>query len=205
LLDASGTDVLAQRKGVTFPAEEDAHREAQRSRRALERAARLAEGFHLVEHLLLRPRSAPDDDLLAVCTDADCEACIGMADPYSFRATVVVPALVGRFANYDFRRFVERTLREQAPAHVHLKVCWVDDEDLRRFEQAYGNWLTELSRPVPDAADSSRAQNALIAVLSQLRSVYPPVHLHDCADDGGGPSALLDHSILGSREDIDDG
>ncbi|MCP5109403.1 MAG: hypothetical protein GY953_01060 [bacterium] len=196
--------LLGDRGDQAFPDREDAWRERARSQEAVFRAGRLSEGFHLVEHILLRPRVAPGDTLLAVCTDGDCETCTGFLDPYSFRATVVVPATVGRFLNAEFRRFAEATMREAAPAHIHLKICWVDESDLASFEAAYGRWLAEMSRDIVAPGELSDAQNDLLAVMSALRSVYPQVHLHDCTDDGGGPPAVLDNSILGSREDIED-
>ncbi len=202
---AADAVLLAGLGDRTFEDREDARRERTRAQEAVFRAARHSEGFHLVEHVLLRPRIAPDDRLLAVCTEGTCETCTGFLDPYSFRATVIVPAFAGRFLNADFRRFAEATMREAAPAHIHLKICWVDESDLADFEKAYGRWLAEMSRDPVDQGELTDAQNDLLTVMAELRSVYPQVHLHDCTDDGGGPPAVLDNSILGSREDIEDG
>ncbi len=165
-----------------------------------------SEGFHLIEHILLRPRlSAPCDPrpgrsdacLLNICID-DCDDCPGKVDPYSFRVTVVIPARVRRFENLDFRAFFEQTLRLEAPAHVHVKICWVDPAPLQVFEDAYRPWLIELAKPDPDPLALAEKQNALVAALENLRSVYPPATLHDCREDAGERPAVLNQSTLGT-------
>lgn len=163
------------------------------------------EGFHLVEHILLRPQTLEDcpvesDCLLAVCVGEDCNSCSGLVDPYSFRVTAVVPYWPERFRNMDFRRFFEATLRQEAPAHVHIKICWVDQEAMGNFEEAYRNWLEENAKPKPDRIHRATLQNKLIAVLASLRSVYPETTLQDCVEGEERTPLLLDHSILGSTK-----
>ena len=41
------------------------------------------------------------------------------------------------------REYVNRLLRTEAPAHVHLKICWVSNRQLRVFEWRYRQWLEE--------------------------------------------------------------
>ncbi|MGV3589271.1 MAG: hypothetical protein ACO1OF_19850 [Adhaeribacter sp.] len=83
----------------------------------------------IVEHLLLRPRFY-GQALLPVCLDPDCETC-GEEDPYSFRLTVVLPGWLGLFQNLDYRRFAERLIRLETPAHLLPKICWVGNEVCR--------------------------------------------------------------------------
>jgi hypothetical protein len=97
------------------------------------------EGFHLIEHILLRP-AAEGDPLMDVCLDPSCEAC-GDEDPYSFRVTVALPYWPERFRVTQFRDFLERALRTEAPAHVHVRVCWVSNEQMAELDAAYGAWL----------------------------------------------------------------
>jgi hypothetical protein len=181
---------------------EDVAQVQDRARLALARAMRLREGMHLLEHVLLRPR-ATGDRLLAVCSEGTCDCCPGLVDPYSFRATAILPA-VGRFLDFDFRGHVEDTLREEAPAHVHLKVCWVAPEALAPFEVAYLRWLTVQSDPAAEEHVVGAARELLIDALGALRSVYPAVHLHDCSTGSEQRPALLDRSMLGSQKDGDD-
>jgi uncharacterized protein YegP (UPF0339 family) len=161
------------------------------------------EGFHLVEHLLLRPEiidgQLPDpSSLLSVCVDDDGNSCSGLVDPYSFRVTAVVPWWPERFQNTDFRRFFELTLREQAPAHVHVKICWVDQAAIQSFESAYLEWITAKADPASTAAVLRAAQQQMVDVLSNLRSVYEEVALRECMASEEEHPLLLDHSILGS-------
>jgi hypothetical protein len=81
----------------------------------------------VVEHLLLRPKF-PGDALFEVCSDAACCTC-GDEDPYSFRLTYVAPGWTAPF-NTDarLRSFADRTVREQTPAHLLPKTCWVGND-----------------------------------------------------------------------------
>lgn len=100
----------------------------------------------VVEHLLLRPKF-PGDALYPACTDGTChDSGCGDADPYSFRLTYVLPGWTAPF-NTDLtaRRFAERTIQEQTPAHLLVKTCWVgnDDAAFDRFEAAWLAWTAE--------------------------------------------------------------
>jgi len=158
------------------------------------------EGFHIVEHILLRPRTK-NDALLNICTDDDCTGCLGHMDPYSFRMTVVIPYWPDRFQNMDFRRHVEATLRMEAPAHTHVKICWVNEESLKDFEEKYDLWLREISRICPDPVQLSLRQSELLDVLLELRSVYPEAELHDCEEEQDENPLLLNRTILGSFDE----
>lgn len=155
------------------------------------------EGLHLVEHLLLRPLT-PDDRLMSVMLEPDCEPCVEDSDPYTCRATLVIPAWPARFASPTFRAFLEQTARTEAPAHVHLKVCWVDLEAMRTFEAAFLPWLQERALSQPDAAKLKATQRALVEALESLRSVYPTATLHDCQEDLGENPLLLGRAQLGT-------
>ncbi|MCW9708164.1 YegP family protein [Fodinibius salsisoli] len=152
------------------------------------------EGFFLVEHILLRPESK-EDNPLPICVSKDCTDCPGFRDPYSFRASLIVPYWPDRFDNLAFRRFFEQTARREAPAHVHLKICWADKNDIEQFESAYKAWLEANAQP---SEDSSEALNHLIDVMRKIRSVYPVATLHDCDEEEGENPLLLDNTALGT-------
>ncbi|MCP4121839.1 MAG: hypothetical protein GY751_08815 [Bacteroidetes bacterium] len=153
------------------------------------------EGFYLLEHLLLRPRSE-DDDFLPISVQDECY-CEGDEDAYSFRATCIMPYWIGRFDNMDFRNFVERTLREETPAHIFLKICWINQEQMSEFQEAYKEWLEEMEISPPNQTDLTEKQNNLIAVLNTLRNVYPVSYLYDCQETKNNP-VTLGQSILGT-------
>jgi uncharacterized protein YegP (UPF0339 family) len=161
-------------------------------------------GFHLVEHLLLRPITS-SDRVFKIARQADCSP--GYLDPYSFRATAVVPYWPQRFQNMDFRRYFEATLRSEVPAHIHLKICWVDRAAMVEFEQAFFGWLKlksgKLFRHTSLQANNqplSDAQNKLLDILQNLNSIYPQSQLFDCRLEGDTQSILLNQSKLGSNE-----
>ncbi len=145
-------------------------------------------GFHLVEHLIVRP-SKDADPLLSVCLDGNCDHC-GDEDPYSFKVSIVLPFWLKRFTNMHFRNYMESLFRSEAPAHVFLKICWVDKKEMAAFETAYAAWATGKAKyyaalPTPSGAAQSAYTEALknlLAALEALRTDFPIATLHDCID-----------------------
>jgi hypothetical protein len=101
------------------------------------------EGMHIVEHVLLRPRTTsttllslhnrPLDGGGSYIFDSD-------KDPYSFRITVVLPLNAGRFESSEFRSFTERLIRMETPAHIGIDFKWLSGSCGKRFEEAYIAW-----------------------------------------------------------------
>ena len=164
-----------------------------------------AEGFHVVEHLLLRPLSAVDPLLPVQLPNPEGPECVEVADPYSFRATVVLPSWPRRFADIQFRRFVERTLREEAPAHVFVRICWVSHTQMQEFEDAYEAWGVSRARHPNQTGPSNGASHyaarlaELMENLHGLINVHPLARLHDDRALGGdAPAVTLDNTNLGT-------
>ncbi|MDB4582350.1 YegP family protein [Draconibacterium sp.] len=153
------------------------------------------EGFHLLEHILLRPK---DDtyDLMPVCVEQGCNSCLGLQDPYSFRMTLVLPAWIGRFTDMRFRHYFEQIARLEAPANTHVKICWVDSTDMDEFEKAYKKWLKALCKDNMTPA----LNNKLIQKLNDLNSIYPEGTLHECAEDDNENPIILGHTNIGSTK-----
>ncbi len=90
-----------------------------------------AERFIIVEHLLLRPKFI-GDALYPACVDGGCITCGGAEDPYSFRLTYVMTGWVEPFdTDLEMRRFADRTIRQETPAHLLPKICWVGNDGFR--------------------------------------------------------------------------
>ncbi|MEO1436570.1 MAG: hypothetical protein AAFV80_13610, partial [Bacteroidota bacterium] len=157
------------------------------------------EGIHLIEHILLRPRREALDPFMEVCLEADCSTC-GHEDPYSFRASVVFPYWSRRFVDEDlaFREYVENQLRLECPAHVHLKICWVSNKMMRRFELWYRRWLEANAARFHDPIVWSFRLEKLLEAMGDLRSVYPQATLHNCQSDNDANSVILNKTVLGS-------
>jgi len=133
---------------------------------AVERAKRCinAEGLELVEHILLRP--CPNDAGIPVCDEgATCSGTwteinkqgaaqspplapfVPGADPYSFIATVALPAWPVRFSKPENRLQLELMIQREAPAHVLLRILWLCPEDMCRYERYYKKWIYWLQQP----------------------------------------------------------
>jgi hypothetical protein len=153
------------------------------------------EGMHLVEHILLRPL-ARGDKLMTVCLQDECAFC-GEEDPYSFRVSVVLPYWPERFRNLHFRALLERTLREEAPAHVQVKVCWVGQQQMTEFDKAHLAWLKARGAKTPNPATVRNAARKLILILEGLKTVYPAASLHDCDAGEDETMVRLGTSALG--------
>ncbi|RCU50561.1 hypothetical protein DU002_09080 [Corallincola holothuriorum] len=191
-----GDDLLVHEQGFDTVADADqvARDVIDRYREILGGIHCASEGFYLIEHLLLRPRT-DQARLLTACIDSS-SGC-GDEDPYSFRASVILPYWPTRFQQAGFRRFFEHTIREQAPAHIHLKICWIDHHQMEQLEQVYQQWCQQMATQPFDSASLTQAQNQLITQLAQLKSVYPAAVLHDCRDDDTTTPVRLGSTNLG--------
>jgi hypothetical protein len=174
-----------------------------------------SEGFHVIEHVLLRKRTLTEP-FLPVQIEATAEAglydcaCPTVRDPYSFRVSIVLPSWSPRFRDIRFRRLVEDTLRREAPAHVFPRICWINHEQMRELEVALDDWQARLAllgrepaacgeedagtwtgrlplRAATTTAERNyaRAVRALVDLLYGLTNVYPLAQLHDCEEVSG--------------------
>ncbi len=168
------------------------------------------EGFHLLEHILLRPKTV-SDNFLPIFVNADDTTTqtgeqknLTYQDPYSFWITVILPYWTERFRDIDFRRFVERTLRLEAPAHIVLKIAWLDVRQMSEFEVAYRDWLEQLALDACDGStcDLTGTLNRLLAIIPQLRSVYPKGILYDSqANVPENQPIILNQTALGTANE----
>jgi hypothetical protein len=185
----SGSGTLTHRG--KFDTEQDAATAAraivERYDDLLEAVGEEGEGMHLVEHILLRPR-AEGDRLMQICLPDDCQLC-GEQDPYSFRVSVVLPYWAGRFRDLNFRALAERMLREEAPAHVQVKICWIGQAQMAEFDAAHRAWLTAIAGNDAGSPAVRTKADRLIAIIDSLKSVYPLASLHDC--DAGEDETIV--------------
>ncbi|WP_294286730.1 hypothetical protein [uncultured Chryseobacterium sp.] len=186
------------------------------------------EGIFLVEHLMLKPvlknyklmggigcmsvgktfkvmydLNVTGASFMSSCEE-DCEA--DVFDPYSYRVSIVLPGFAYRFQDPDFRRYAETVIRQEIPAHVLAKICWVGDRmsevqtaqsDLSEFETAFKTYLTDKSRNnLPDLGNSIKN---LLAALAKLNNIYRPGRLLDCAADDNDS---LDGKIILGQSNI---
>lgn len=153
------------------------------------------EGFHLIEHILLRPMNA-NDPLYQVCLDHTCTGC-GDEDPYTFRLHLVMPYWPRRFQNLNFRRHFEQMVRTETPAHIHVRICWISNEHMMLLDERYRSWLEIRAQKEADPAVLRAALGDLLDILHQLKTVYPPATLHDCLEDEDETPIRLGSTNLG--------
>ena len=162
------------------------------------------EGMFVVEHILLRPdvtrTDIPLNQFMPICTDkgTSCQP----VDPYSYRVTVVLPGWTYRFSNRDFRIFMEQVIREEMPAHILARICWIgsqkngDDNTENQmvdFEDCYRDFL--LAKTNAGQTQSSSKLQKFIKILSELNSIYPTGKLMDCDDEADSTEGKI---VLGS-------
>ncbi|WP_259070965.1 hypothetical protein HDF24_23070 [Mucilaginibacter sp. X4EP1] len=160
-----------------------------------------AEGMHLIEHILLRPRTE-SFALAPVCLNDNCDFC-GEQDPYSFRISVVLPYWPVHFQSMAFRTYFEDIIRQELPAHAMVKICWLDDVMLFDFENAYKAWITALANygaanTLANLTTLQTNNDTLLNLLFTLYSQYPVATLHDCAESVNTNPVMLGKTILGS-------
>jgi hypothetical protein len=96
----------------------------------------------IVEHLLLRPKFI-GDALDLTYSDSNCTLCAD-EDAYSFRLSYVMPSWIPPYnTNMEMRNFADRTIRQETPAHLICKICWVanDSKEFDDFAAAWCDWL----------------------------------------------------------------
>lgn len=135
-----------------------------------------SEGLHLVEHILLRPR-CPEDcsctqynrncdpvtDCCFVWEVQNADPCLTEnpvcfnpgSDPYSFVATVVLPAWPERFRKKENIALLENIIYREAPAHILLRILWLAPHDFCCFEAQYRKWNRWLAQKKPCTAGFS--------------------------------------------------
>ena len=150
------------------------------------------EGFHLVEHALLRPRFATDNDgnflqrkYLKIYTNKRCNDDLWSEDPYSYLISLVLPNWIGRFSNLQFRHYFEKTVHLESPSHLGIQFYWVGKESLEAFENHYKTWLNLNAGENPDRLKLTSALNEVIDDLNEFQEKedydIPGVEIHEGA------------------------
>lgn len=123
------------------------------------------EGFHLIEHILLRPNDQ-DDDLFTL--SLSCDENNPVRDPYSFWLTVLVPNWTERFQDTEYRYYFEQLFRRETPAHIAVRFCWVSREQIYEIEPVLKRWVEEKARCTPNECHVTQYANQLIGILNAM-------------------------------------
>jgi hypothetical protein len=152
------------------------------------------EGMFVIESILLRP-DRQNDPFLPICAASN-RYVDQETDPYSYRLHIILPAEGGRFANMDFRRYAEEVIREETPAHILPRICWIDGDDMALLEKTYRDWIY-----LKAGADNSARRDKLtrfIYSLFAVKNAYPKEILREC---GSGDKFILNRTALGTLSD----
>jgi hypothetical protein len=158
-------------------------------------ASMTEEGMFLIEHLLLFDKNS--NVFMPVCVDPNCSEC-NDTDPYSFRISIVMPAYASRFRDMEFRSYCEKLMREEMPAHLLVKICWIDNEQLHELEEAYKDWLPVKAGAAEDV-DGKKLQR-LIEIVKRMKSVYPESELQICGAEEQQQLFILNKNSLGTQK-----
>lgn len=116
-----------------------------------------SEDFHIIEHVLLRPRSEREPvfhqegvhDLPSLMEALKEDE----TDFYSFRISVVLPKWTARFNDSRFQALATETFHLNIPAHISIDYVWLEPEEMCDFEQYYCEWLSKRTNSDSDQDD----------------------------------------------------
>jgi hypothetical protein len=130
------------------------------------------EGFHLIENILLRPKAnnsvaGKSDHFINISPELVGGTIRGKKDPYSFRLSFVFPNWPERFADADFRKYIEKIIQRETPAHILSEIHWINKPTMFEFERTFKAWLVA-NATEKDPLRVSDSKNEFIDVLNTL-------------------------------------
>ena len=163
-------------------------------------------GLYVIEHSLLAPESEADRFMELTRSESDMTL---LPDPYTFRVTAVLPGWTEMTINLNYRKYAEKIIREEIPAHIFVKVCWVSREVMGLFEDAYASWFSVMKEGLGLSVDAdwksrrAAAYGDLVHAMEQFANIYKEAVLmsDDVSDyDDGEEITRLDYTYLGSED-----
>ena len=101
------------------------------------------EGFHVLEHILLRPEVGARTHPGAALPEGD----LLWSQFHPLRVSVFFSGWTARARDLRFRLLAEETVRINCPAHIHPECHWLDVPSMREFEGLFGSWLEAKADP----------------------------------------------------------
>lgn len=117
------------------------------------------EGFHIVEHILLRPEKKIDPAIR-----------FSQKDPWSLQISVVLPDWPVRFQDEGFKNLLIQTIRKECPAHIRVYIHWVAKVKMETLENQYESWINA-SKGVDKDVQDTAAEELMIALKQANRIV----------------------------------
>lgn len=126
------------------------------------------EGFHVLEHLLLRPRAKGGQRQIHQAF-------------YSHQISIILPSFTARFSDLKLRHWIESLISQHLPAHILPQFFWLDFAYFAQFEMRYQAWCEQLQ----DYANTGYTRDAtalddkameLVAFLKKMRGTQTERH-----------------------------
>ncbi|MEO6232018.1 MAG: hypothetical protein ABJB11_11905 [Ferruginibacter sp.] len=142
------------------------------------------EGFHIVEHILLRPKDDDYTPLLDPVVVPDQLAIkVGLPpldllveDAYSFWITVAVPNWLPQYKdNPNAQNQFEQLVRRETPAHIVVRFCWMSPKEMYQFETTFLKWLYENALEKPNDRELTEHVNNLVTILKKCSFQIRPL------------------------------
>jgi len=169
----------------------------------IENNAHLSEGknfgLHIIEHNLLLPRKKvvsrfagrfvtrlryqPMDPFLKLAIEEGKPELT--PNPYSFRVTVLLPGWSKLGLNKFFRSYVENVIREELPAHLSIKTCWISQDVMKAYEDGISSYLKFMNNNPYYPGESSWIEDHdaiiknLVNIFDTFENVYPYATLQE--------------------------
>lgn len=149
-------------------------------------------GLHVFEHTLFLPKENKieinsETFLKQYSINLENEL---STDPYSMKVTVVLPGWYDVIQNYQFRQIVENTIHEEFPAHIAVKICWIDPLQMSNLEEYFEKYLKSIREEIED---NSKELSTVVGTLSRLKNIYQEAHTSG-KEVGGN---LINKTVLG--------
>lgn len=123
-----------------------------------------------------------------------------LSDPYSYKVTIIFPGFSELFFNMSFRRHTENLIRNEIPAHILPRICFVGRQDFAAFQEVWKAFLTDKINQNNESIKNSTLN--LLAVMNKLNNIYDEGVLHSCKDDENelGNKIILGSTNLGKQK-----
>ena len=121
-------------------------------------------GFHVLEHLLLRPNPGDEHQqspLMVLPANASFDR-PPLRDPYSLQMSFIFPDWLSRLGEGKeaFRAHVIKVIREETPVHLSLHFHWLNQTQMETFEKSYFHWLDQLQKRFADESTIQAQTNS---------------------------------------------
>lgn len=124
--------------------------------------------IHVLEHILFFNTSMDVASFLEMTKDPSNGDLV--TDPYSFHVTVILPGWLDFTCHLGYREFVENVIREEMPAHIVSKICWVSYAVMKRVEDMLEKiYLSDN----PLEVELRRNIKEIKQIFSSFKNVYP--------------------------------